>query len=902
MKPTPLWRRYARFFGPDPGADVKDELRFHLETKIDDLVNHGWPRDAARQEAERQFGDLRALERIGARIGEKMERRRRLNDYWDDTLQDVRYTVRMLRRSPGFTMVAVLTLALGIGATAAMFSVVNGVLLRPLPYAHPEQLVAVWLTAPGLNIKDLNPSAATYFIFREQSHTFQDIGLYMGYSVNITGSGQPEHASGLLVTDGVLPVLGVKPAIGRSFTRTDDSPGSPETVMLTYRYWQQRFGGSRSIIGKTITVDGAVRQIIGVLPRDFRFGGDDLAVLLPMQLDRANTVLMPFNNYSVARLKPGVTLREANADVARMLPIVLGTFALPPGVSLKMAEDARIGPNLRTLRQDVVGDIGKVLWVLMGGIGLLLLIACTNVANLLLVRAEGRQQELAIRAALGASRSRIAVDMLFESFVLALVASSLGLGLAHAALRGLIAIAPTDLPRLNEIGINGTVVLFTLAIALFASLLFGSIPIPKYADRQLGAGLREGGRGMSESRERHRSRSVLVVVQVALALILLISSGLMIRTFRALTGTDPGFLRPSELQTFRVDIPDTDVRNPEQVAHVEEEILNKIESVPGVSSVGLSMSVPMDGNEWGDAVFARDRNYSSSDVPIHRFRFVAPGYFKTLGTPFIAGRDITWSDIYHKVPVAIVSEKLAREYWHSPSDALGKQVRANMKDDWREVVGVVADVHDDGIDHDAPSSVYWPILVMHLAGSDIDVRRYVTFSIRSPRAGSESLMDEVRRAVWSVDPDLPLSAVHTLDYYYRNSMGRVSFTLVMLSLAGGMALLLGAIGLYGVIAYSVSQRTHEIGIRMALGGQRQDIVRLVLEQGTKVVLLGAAMGIAAALGLSRFLSGLLYGVKPTDPLTFLGVTIVLVVVALLACYIPARRAMRVDPIVALRYE
>jgi len=814
----------------------------------------------------------------------------------------IRQVLRRLGRAPMFTAVTLVTLAVGIGANTAIFSVIEGVLLKPLPYPHPEQLVSVWLTAPGIDIKDLNPSAATYFIFREQSHTFQDIGLYMGYSVNITGSGEPEHASGLLVTDGVLPVLGVTPAIGRFFTRVDDSPGGTATVMLTYGYWQRKFGGSRSVIGKTITVDGAVRQIIGVLPRDFRFGGADLALLLPMQLDRAKTALMPFNYDSVARLKPGVTLAEANADVARMIPIVLRSFPLPSGFTLKMAEDVQMGPNLRLMKQDVVGDVGEVLWVLMGGIGLVLLIACANVANLLLVRAEGRQQELAIRAALGASKGRIAAEMLFESLVLALVASSLGLGLAYAALRVLVATAPNGLPRLNEIGIDGTVVLFTLAVALFASLLFGSFPVLKYAGRQLGAGLREGGRALSESRERHRSRSVLVVVQVALALILLISSGLMIRTFGALTRVDPGFVRPSELQTFRVDIPDTDVKDPGQVTHVEEEILDKIESVPGVLAVGLSMSVPMDGNEWGDAVFARDRTYASSDVPIHRYRFVAPGYFKTIGTPFIAGRDVTWSDIYHKVPVAIVSEKLAREYWHNPSDALGKQVRANSKDDWREVVGVVGDIHDDGIDHDVPRSVYWPIFVTHLEGTDIDVRRYVTFSIRSPRVGSESLMNEVRRAVWSVDPNLPLADVHTLDYLYRKSMARTSFTLVLLALAAGTALLLGVVGLYGVIAYSVSQRRREIGIRMAFGAQHQQLTRVFVRDALTLTGLGVGCGLAAAPALTHLMSSLLFGVKPVDPVTYAAVSFGLIATAALASYLPARRAACVNPTESLRAE
>src|SRR3989441_1027733 len=672
---------------------------------------------------------------------------------------ELRQVLRRLARAPMFTAVTLITLAVGIGANTAIFSVVEGVLLKRLPYPHPEELVAVWLAAPGLNIKDLNPGPSDYFIFREQNHTFQDIGLYMGYSVNITGLAEPEHASGLQVTDGVLPILGVTPILGRSFTRADDSPGSAETVMLTYGYWRRKFGGDRSVIGKTITVDGTLRQIIGVLPRDFRFGGDDLALLLPVQLDRAKTFLTPFNYDSVARLKPGVTLAEANADVARMLPIVLRSFPPPPGFSLKMFQDARIGPNLRTLKQDIVGDVGKVLWVLMGGIGLVLLIACANVANLLLVRAEGRQQELAIRAALGASRDRIAAEMLFEGLILALLGSVLGVGLAYAALRVLVALAPTGLPRVNEISVDGTVVLFTLTLSLVTSLVFGSIPVLKYAGRRLGTGLREGGRSMSESRERHRSRSVLVVVQVALALVLLISSGLMIRTFHALTKVNPGFVGPLEVQTFRVDIPDTEVKDPERVVRIQEEILHKIEAIPGVSSVGLSMSVPMDGNGWTDQVLAKDRTYSPGDVPLRRYRFVAPGFFKTLGTPLVAGRDFTWSDIYNKSPVAIVSEKLARGYWHDPSSALGKQIRANAKDDWREVVGVVGDVHDDGLDKEAPSSVYWPILAARFEGNDIDVRRFVTFSIRSPLAGSGAWMSEVRRAVWSVDPNLPLADV-----------------------------------------------------------------------------------------------------------------------------------------------
>ena len=810
--------------------------------------------------------------------------------------------LRSLGRSPLFTAVALLTLAVGIGANTAIFSLVNGILLKPLPYSHPEELVALWLTAPGLNIKDLNLGPSDYFIFREENRTFRDIGMYMGHTVNVTGLGEPEQASGLEVTDGLLPVLRATPLIGRSFTQADDQPGSPDTVMLTYGYWQRKFGGDRFVVGTVLTVDGTPHQVLGVLRHDFQFGGPNLDLLLPIKFDRGKTFLLPFNYYGIARLKPGVTVAEANTDVGRMLPIVLRSFSPPPGYSLKMFEDARMGPNLRTLKQDVVGDVGEILWVLMGGIGLVLLIACANVANLLLVRAQGRQQELAIRAALGATPWRIAAELLFENLVLALLGGVLGLALAYAAIRLLIAIAPSDLPRLQEIGIDGHTLLFSLAASLVAPLLFGSVPVLKYAGKRLGTGLREGGRSMSEGRERHRSRSVLVVVQVALAVILLISSGLMIRTFHALTTVDPGFARPQQLQTFRVNIPDTDVKDPEQVVRMEEEILRKIEAVSGVSSVGLSMSVPMDGNGWEDTVFVKDRKYSQGELPIHRFRFIAPGFFKTLGTPLVAGRDFTWGDIYNKMPLAIISEKLARENWNDPLLALGKQIRANEKDDWREVVGVVRDVHDDGVDKKAPNSVYWPILAAHFTGTELDVRRSVTYSIRSSRAGSEGLMSEVRRAVWSVDPNIPLADAHTLDYFYRTSMARTSFTLVMLAIAGSMALMLGIVGLYGVIAYSVSQRRREIGIRSALGAQQRELTRLFVRHAMLLTGAGVICGLAAALAVTRLMSSLLFGINPTDPATFAVVTIVLLSSAGVSSYLPARRAAAVNPVEALRAE
>jgi len=874
--------------------ELDEELRAYQDMATEEKMKDGMSRKEALRTVRLERGSLEVSKEIVRSGGWEF--------FVETCWRDLQYGVRMLCNNPGFTIIAAVTLALGIGANTAIFSVIDGVLLQPLPYPHPEELVAVWHTAPGLHVKDLQLSDSSYFIYRERSRTFQDIGLYRNDSVNITGMAEPERVSALDVTDGILPILGVRAILGRTFQRADDSPGSPKTVMLSFSFWQQKFGGDRSVIGKTITADGELRQVIGVLPQDFHFGGRGVAMLLPFQFDRATTFLGNFSYESVARLKPGVTLEQANADVAQMLPIVAKSFPMPIGLNPKIMDDARIGPNLRTLKQDVVGDMDKALWVLMGGIGLVLLIACANVGNLLLVRAEGRHRELAVRAALGASRGRIAAGLLLEGYLLALLGCALGLALAYGALRVLVAMAPTGLPRISEIAINGRAILFTLVISLFASLLFGCVLAFKYAAAPQLTTLRESGRSTSEGRRGHRARNALVVFQVAMALVLLVSAGLMIRTFRALIQVNPGFVTPSEIQTFRVDIPHARLKEPERVMRLEEEIQHKIEAVPGVSSVSLSMSVPLDGNDATGPVFEKGRTYSQGDLPIHRSRFISPGFFKTLGTPIVAGRDLTWSDIYNKVPVGIVSERLAREYWGDPSSALGKQIRVGPKDDWREVIGIVGDIHDDGVDREAPSSVYWPILTAKFAGNDLDVIRSTAFFMRASRAGSESLMKDVQMAVWSVDSSLPIADAHTLEYYYSKSMARTSFTLTMLGVAGGMALLLGVVALYGAIAYSVSRRTHEIGIRVALGAESEDVLEMVVREGFKLAGFGVAIGIVAALLSTRYLATLLYGIKPTDPPTFATVALLLIGVALLASYIPARRATKVDPMVALRYE
>lgn len=817
---------------------------------------------------------------------------------------ELKRVLRRLGQSPMFTLITLTTLAAAIGANTAVFSVIEGVLLKPLPYPHPEELVGIWHVAPGLNLDDVNMSPSNYFIYREQNRTFQDVGVYQGDSVNVTGVGEPEQVRALDVTDGVLPILGVPPMMGRWFNHGDDIPGSPDTVILSYGYWRRKFGGDRSIIGRNITLDGKPHQIIGVMPQRFRFlDWQEQSFILPMKFDRSKTFLGQFSYEGVGRLKPGATLASANTDVARMLPIVFSSFPPPMGFSLELFEKAHITPNIRPLVRDVVGDIGKLLWILMGSIGMVLLIACANVANLLLVRAEGRQQELAICAALGARWTRIAGELLFESVVIGLLGSIAGVALAYGALRFLVWLAPTGLPRLDEIGINVPVLLFTLGVSLLASLLFGSIPVMKYAGSQLGTGLREGGRTLSQGRERHRARNTLVVVQVGLAFVLLICSGLMIQTFRKLSHVSPGFVHPEQLQTFKVTIPETEIPDNEKVVRMQEAILRNLQAVPAVSSVAVGNSVPLDGQHWMDPVFREDHNYTEGEMPaLRRFKFVSPGYFQTLGIPLIAGRDYTWTDIYQNLPLAIVSENLARDFWGDANHAIGKRIRVGLKDDWREIVGVAGNIHDDGINQPATATAFWPMYLRNFEGNAVQISRTVEYVMRTPQAGSENLMKTVRQAVWSVNANLPLASVRTVDYYYAESMARTSFTLVMLAIAGAMALLLGTVGLYGVIAYSVSQRTREIGIRIALGAQTRVLTEMFVRQGLLLAGVGVACGLIVAIATVRLISSLLFHVSAVDPVTYVLVCAGLLCTSALASYVPSRRAAGVDPVDALRAE
>ena len=815
----------------------------------------------------------------------------------------LQHIVRRLLQQPAFTLIAVLTLAIGIGANSAIFSVIEGVLLQPLAYPHPDQLVVLDHSAAGIGLKSAGAAPFLYYTYREDGRVFQDVALSTGDTESVTGLAEPEEVRSIVVTEGLLPMLGVTPALGRLFTKQDDSPGAPDTMILTAGYWRTRFGSDPGVVGRRILVNGRAREIIGVLPDSFRFLDEKPALVLPLRLDRANVHLGQFNYRAIARLKPGATLDQATRDIARLIPISLNRFPPFEGFSLKMFEEANLQPNLRPLKADVIGDVGSVLWVLMGTIGMVLLIACANVANLLLVRAEGRQQELAVRAALGASRGRIAYELLAESVILGLVGGAAGLGVAYAAIRLLIALAPGNLPRLDNISIDVPVLLFTLAISVAGGLLFGAIPVFKYAGRHVAAGLRGGGRTSSSSRDRHRARATLVVVQIALALVLLVGSGLMIRTFQALKHVNPGFTSPHEVLTLRLTIPTAQVKEPESVIRMHQAIADRIAAIPGVTSVGLTSIVPMTDSDWRDPIFAADKSYEQVQLPpLRTFKFVSPGLLKTMGNTLVAGRDFTWEDAYDKRTVALVSENFARELWGQPSNALGKQIRENKSSAWREIVGVVNDERDEGVDKKAPSVVIFPMLMTRFEGDDVSVRRTMSYVIRSPRAGSTALTSEVSRAVWSINPNLPLASVRTLEEVVSRSMARTSFTLVMLAIAGGMALLLGVAGIYGVISYSVSQRTREVGIRMALGARRHEVTRMFVRYALGLAAIGIACGLAVAVALTRLMGTMLFEVSPIDPATYAAVCAGLVGAAVLASYIPSLRATLVNPVTALRAE
>ena len=894
--------RLSRFFFRNRRyEDIAVSIQEHIDERIDELVEEGMPRDEAERSARRDFGNVTLL-------------RERSREVWQwqrlqSLLVDLKHVCRRLGRSPGFAITVVLTLAIGIGANTAVFSVLNSVLIRPLSYPEPQQLVAMRLNAPGApgltDFRDeLRMSASMYLTFAAHNRSFQSMGVWQAGTGSITGFAQPEQVNTAQITDGVLQTLGVPAAAGQWLTAADQDPRGARRVMLSYGYWQRRFGGDPSVVGRVISVDLTPHEIAGVMPRGFKVVNYDFDLLEPMAFDPVKQQLAGFAYHGIGRLRSGVTISQADADVAGLLDVWMDSWTNGPGSDPHWYRKWKITPAFQPLKEQVVGSVGNVLWVVMATIGIVMLIACTNVANLLLVRADGRQQELAVRSALGAGRWRIAREMLLESVTLGLLGGAVGVGVAYAGLRLLIAIGPENLPRLSEISLDSQSLAFTLILSVLSGLLFGLIPVLRYAPSRQAVPLIGAMRTASTSRERQRGRNLLVVAQIAMALVLLIGAVLMIRTFYAMRNVDPGFSDPSSLQVARISIPETLVRDPQTVTRIQNSIQDKLAAIPGVSSAGFAVSVPMSGAEpnW-DGIFIEGKNYEGEGPPLRLFNYVSPGYFHTAGTRFVAGHDFAWSDIYSLRPVGILSESLARELWGSPTAAIGKRFREFPSMPWHEVIGVVKDVRENGVNQNSPATVYWPSMMHDLYGpGPLDARRTAYFALRSGRAGTQTFINEMQQAVWSVNANLPVAAISTMQEIYSQSMARTSFTLVMLAIAGTMALALGILGIYGVISYAVSQRTREIGIRMALGANKSELLWMFVRSALVLTGVGTAVGLGAAAALMRLMRTLLFGISPLDPVTFAAVPVALVAAAALASYLPARRTAAVDPVEALRAE
>ena len=888
-----------------------EEIESYICIETDENIARGLPYDEARTAALRKIGNRAA-------IREEIYRMNTVT-FLDAMAGDVRYAIRVLSRSPVFTVTALLTLAIGIGANTAVFSVVNSVLLRPLDYPRAEQLVAIHQEAPGAaglaNSSDgLYLSASMYFTYSEQNRTFQSLGVWIQGTANVTGFAEPEQVRTVYVSDGVLQSLAVPAAAGRWLLAGDQIPqgteqhtvsGRSSTVVLGYGYWLRHFGADPSVIGRTLTVDSRIRRIVGVMPKGFRLLKTEPDLILPLALDRSRAISAGFAFNGVGRLKPDTTLAQANADVARMIPIWMDSWSNGPNSGGRWYENWKIRPAIRPLKQQVIGNVGDVLWVVMATIALVLLIACANVTNLLLVRAEARQHELALRAALGARVGRIVRGLLVESVMLGLAGGALGIALAYGGLRLLVAIGPANLPRLNEISMDARTFGFTLAVSMLSGLLLGLIPALKYAGPRISGALRSASRTASVSRERHRARNILVVAQVALALVLLVSAGLMIRTAQALKTIDPGFTGAEHIQTVRISIPSSLIPDPRLVTRTENDLIDRLNGIPGVTSVGFATEVPMEKEspDWNN-VYAEGRDYPGGIAPLRRFENISPGFFQTIGARLAAGRELTWTDIYGVRPMVLITENMARELWGSPSAAVGKRLRIVSIMPWYEVVGVVRDIRQNGIQEKAPDIVYWPALTDDFFDpkAGLNATRTVTFVIRSARTGTESFLTQLRQALWAVNSSLPLASVRTMRDIYDESLAATSFTLVMLGIAGAMALMLGLIGIYGVISYVVSQRAREIGIRVALGAEPRRVRRLFVRYGLALSSAGSAIGLAAAAGLTRLMKSVLFGISPVDPLTYTAVPLILIAATVLASYFPARRAAAADPVEALRAD
>ena len=811
----------------------------------------------------------------------------------EDALRSARQTVRLMRTHPGFVLTVVLSLALGIGANATIFSVVHAILIQPLPYPRADALVGIYnrLTISGQVYEDAALSPGMYAACRDDCRAFEHFGVWTSGAAIVTGAGEPEQVATVTVSQGVFPAFGVPASLGRWFSAEDDSPGGARTAILSHGYWQRRFGGDREILGRTVAIDFVPHEIVGVMPRDFRFVdlSPDLFLAQRLATQRADE----FSYKGIGKLKPGVGVAQANEDIAR----VWRNWGQHAGVG-RLLDDMAATPNARPLKNDVVGNVRMALRVLMGALGLLMLLVCANVANLVLVRAQARQQEFAIRAALGAGWSRIAWQQLAESLTLGLMGGTLGLGLAYVGVHLLVAIGPAGLPRLHEITLGPAAVAFALLCALGTSLLFGTVAVVgRRVPRRV-----ENARGATPAREQLRGQRILVVGQVAMALVLLVASGLMVRTLLAIQSVAPGFTRPEQVQMVRISLPQVLAREPERVIRSMKEMLDGLAAIPGVSAVGFASALPLENNRNGVVVAVEGVTAPDRMPPNRRYRHASPGLFAAQGSRLLHGRDFTWDDVFDERRVAIVSEKMARESWREPREAIGKRIRIGRVGPLTEVIGVVEDIHADGLHQPAPATVYARAGVETAADGSAAVRRTVTLAIRSSRAGSQSFLQDVAAAVHAVNTSVPLADVRTLEDAYRRSMAQTSFTVTLIGIAAAMALALAVVGVYGVLAYAVARRRHEVGIRLALGAQPGAVRALFVRQGLLLTSLGGIVGLVASAALSRWISPLLYDVTALDPLTYAISGAALAGGAILASLIPARRAASVDPMETLRSE
>ncbi|MGB7923672.1 MAG: ABC transporter permease [Pyrinomonadaceae bacterium] len=815
---------------------------------------------------------------------------------------DLSYGVRMLSKNPGFTLAAVLSLAIGIGANSAIFSVTNELLLRPLPYRDAERLVILWNRSPGLNIAQDWFSPGQYRDVKTQNHVFEETAMTIGGSFNLTGQGTPERIDGARVSSSLFSLLGAQTKLGRVFAPEEDEPGRPLAVILSHGFWQRQLGSDPSAVGKTLTLNGNSFEIIGVMAAEFSLDKEVMPavnaieradVLLPLPMNESERTTRDHEDYNIfARLKRGVTAAQAQAEMDVIAERMKQQYPenYPPGGGLTI--------SVVPLLEQVVGDIRTALYVLLGAVGFVLLIACANVANLLLSRAAVRQKEIAIRTAVGATRLRILRQLLTESLLLALMGGICGLVIAFLAVQVLRAYGPENIPRLGEVGVNGRVLAFTFFISFVTGIVFGLVPALRASRVDLNETLKEGGRntggGGAFGLGHHQIRRLLIISEVALSLVLLVGAGLLVRSYSRIANANPGF-NPHNVLSLRLAIPVSKYGTPEAITAFYRQASERINGLPGVESVGATYSLPMStvSFAWEPITVEGYVSKTAQDTIISNTRIVSPGYFRTMGIPLLKGRYFNERDRKDEPEVVMVNEAMAARFWPN-EDPVGKRLQQKAKtDSWRTVVGVISDTKQYSPEKEPPITVYYP--------HEQYVARSMYLLVRTT-ADPAPMTAAVTGEIQSLDTDLPVFDVNTMEQRLYDSLARQRFSMLLLGIFAAFALTLAAIGIYGVMTYWVNQRTHEIGIRMALGAQPGNILRLVIRQALTLVLIGLTIGLAGALALTRVMSSLLFGISATDQLTFILVSLLLAAIALLASYIPARRAAKVDPIIALRYE